>query len=1142
MTTKTCGCSAESCGCCEGTQALTPEPVWNRPGLSALAARVGTHGTFFETMKARLASFQPLRSLTTRDPGDPAVALLDGWATIGDVLSFYQERIANEGYLRTATERRSVLELARLVGYAPRPGVASTVFLAYTLEDKQTDPVEIPIGARSQSIPGPGESPQTFETTEKLVARSDWNNLKPRMTQPQQIALLPLPSAQSATSPVPAPPVPAATSPTAATAVSPPPLPPPSATTTDVNTDTIYFQGTATNLKPNDPLLFAHSDGKTQVLRYVFSVEADFTKSWTKVILQGAKTDPQAQQKSRGASSDFDHLIGPLARPPSIPPRNSAALKRDTSTALAANRDALPQLVAAFKPEISADLYKAWANAAVMDPPSVSVHTFRVQATPFGSNAPLRPITDSKGKVVGHDEWPLSGAATIRIEFETMARPVTVLFAHGKQTSQVTLPSGRTGRFALGSSETCNFIKVTDEMSYSFEFRGIVESKIVITAKIDDIGGSTVAFSTRGAQGNLVIGVKIGNSAEVNVRRGQTLHYSVNEQQMALSLSEDVELTVEVISPLPTDAKNILYMDTLYPLIVAKTWVVIIRGNAMKPEVTHVKSVQSISKADYGITGKSTQLTLVEDWLTKDDIDLSSLRETTVFAQSEELRVAEKPYENKDPKTRHAVGSPSDVLGAEIELEDLYDGLKSGRWIIVSGERSDIKTGVNDKSGNPIAGVRASELVMLAGVEQGYDPALPGDQVHSTLILTNALEFTYKRSTVTIYGNVAKATNGETRNETLGGGDGSKPLQTFSLKQPPITFVPAPSVSGVESTLKVYVNNVEWHEVDTLAGLGPRDRKFVTKTDDDGKTTVIFGNGDEGSRLPTGVENVKAVYRNGLGKGGNVQAEQISMLMTRPLGVKGVINPLRASGGADKERSDQIRENAPMPVMALERLVSLQDYADFTRTFAGIAKADARHLSDGKRELVHLTIAGADDIPIDTNSELYANLLGGLQTFGDPDLPVRVELRELLVLVLSANVQLNSDYLWEPVSAAIRNMLLATFGFQKRALGQPVWLSEVVSKIQNIEGVAYVDVDTFGGLPEKISDNDDKSNKKLTGNRRLLTLAEMADEVQKLSARREPAQRVNVNLADFHQSSFQPAQLAIFIPTVPATLILNQIK
>jgi hypothetical protein len=39
------------------------------------------------------------------------------------------------GYLCTATERRSVLELARLLGYKLRPGVAATVYLAYTMDE-----------------------------------------------------------------------------------------------------------------------------------------------------------------------------------------------------------------------------------------------------------------------------------------------------------------------------------------------------------------------------------------------------------------------------------------------------------------------------------------------------------------------------------------------------------------------------------------------------------------------------------------------------------------------------------------------------------------------------------------------------------------------------------------------------------------------------------------------------------------------------------------------------------------------------------------------------------------------------------------------------------------------------------------------
>src|SRR3954453_8649102 len=159
------------CGCCEGVEVLTPAKIWNRPGLSAIPYRVATHGTFFETMEARLSGLfldiltdqvdeqnrpitrriYPLKDLQTRDRSDPAIALLDAWATVGDVLTFYQERIANEGYLRTATERRSILELARLVGYKLRPGVSASVYLAYTLEQDQA--ATIPVGTRAQSVP-----------------------------------------------------------------------------------------------------------------------------------------------------------------------------------------------------------------------------------------------------------------------------------------------------------------------------------------------------------------------------------------------------------------------------------------------------------------------------------------------------------------------------------------------------------------------------------------------------------------------------------------------------------------------------------------------------------------------------------------------------------------------------------------------------------------------------------------------------------------------------------------------------------------------------------------------------------------------------------------------------------------------------
>ena len=95
------------------------------------------------------------------------------------MLTFYQERIANEGYLRTATERRSILELAALIGYQLNPGVAANAHLAFQVDDAAGAPASaiVPRGMRVQSVPGQGELPQPFETSEEITARVEWNAL-----------------------------------------------------------------------------------------------------------------------------------------------------------------------------------------------------------------------------------------------------------------------------------------------------------------------------------------------------------------------------------------------------------------------------------------------------------------------------------------------------------------------------------------------------------------------------------------------------------------------------------------------------------------------------------------------------------------------------------------------------------------------------------------------------------------------------------------------------------------------------------------------------------------------------------------------------------------------------------------------------
>ena len=89
------------CGCCLGLTAATPVEVFNRPGLAAIAYRPGTHPLFKRSMLAALSRYPALAGLGTRDDDDFSIALLDAWATVADVLTFYGERIANESYLPT---------------------------------------------------------------------------------------------------------------------------------------------------------------------------------------------------------------------------------------------------------------------------------------------------------------------------------------------------------------------------------------------------------------------------------------------------------------------------------------------------------------------------------------------------------------------------------------------------------------------------------------------------------------------------------------------------------------------------------------------------------------------------------------------------------------------------------------------------------------------------------------------------------------------------------------------------------------------------------------------------------------------------------------------------------------------------------
>jgi predicted phage baseplate assembly protein len=83
-----------------------------------------------EELIARIQDRVP--NWTGSDPADFGIALVEAFAYMGDLLSYYIDRTANEAFLTTATQRESVLNIAQTYGYVPAGYRAATVELEFS--------------------------------------------------------------------------------------------------------------------------------------------------------------------------------------------------------------------------------------------------------------------------------------------------------------------------------------------------------------------------------------------------------------------------------------------------------------------------------------------------------------------------------------------------------------------------------------------------------------------------------------------------------------------------------------------------------------------------------------------------------------------------------------------------------------------------------------------------------------------------------------------------------------------------------------------------------------------------------------------------------------------------------------------------
>ena len=954
----------QPCGGCAGAAQVTPEAIANRPALASIAYRAGRYATFKASMLAALSdpAFHALAPLRTRDTADFSIALLDAWAVALDILTFYQERFANEAYLRTAADQRSVFELARLVGYAPSPGVAASAVLAFTLSGAPGSPdnVLIPAGSRVQSVPGPGQTAQIFETSADLTAVIGWNALPAQTTIRWQLA------------------------------------------GSDTST---RISGTANNINRGDALLF---------------VRAQDGQSAGTEDGQPAGTGPTDFYAGQPAAASGDH-------------RDRAGLRRGSQgedpPAIRAVGDF--HYVTAVTPDPVSGNTQIWWDEPLSDAftkgdnaGNVCLYAFRKKAALYGVQAP-DPRTLSGPRIAEVPGYYAPSLKTAQHGDTPPARPGDTpparqdqwIYQSTGRGNQINLDASYPGLAPPAAGPPQWVVLTRPDDTAFFRIGAVAETSpgyYTLTAKTTQLtltGGQSVPKDS-------------SFSASDSLEGGQSMpkdsSFSVSDSLKAFVCdTPNVTAYVQSVPLTPADLPLTAWSQSSeYPLEPGMLTPV----SDSKFPVTGGQQIAAGQPV--GVSGKCLRIqvsggTFVPaGWSGGSEAAVGQVFVTGSF-----------PPATDPEKTQNLLWTVTTVSGVPGTLS-------------VPG---DMFTLLPAAAADPQAG----EAAVVQSVSVSGDIAI--------LTLTSPLASIYDASTVTVNANAVAATNGHTIQEILGSGDAANPALQFTLKQGPLTYLPTPSGGGTQSTLQVWVNNLQWHETASLLTSGPADRVFVTSMNTVGHTVVQFGNGVHGARTPTGTANVRAVYRTGIGGGGMVSARQLTQPLDRPQGLSSVTNPGPASGAADPHTAGRARTSAPLPTLTVGRVISLEDYQNYALGFAGVAKALASWTWFGSVRGVFLTLAGHGGAQLGSTDPVITGLAGAISLCSDPHVPLQLVSYVPVLFTFNATVVVDqANYDPGQVLAQVWQQVSAAFAFDQRRLGQDLAASEIIQVIQQVAGVTAV--------------------------------------------------------------------------------------
>ena len=254
-----------------------------------------------------------------------------------------------------------------------------------------------------------------------------------------------------------------------------------------------------------------------------------------------------------------------------------------------------------------------------------------------------------------------------------------------------------------------------------------------------------------------------------------------------------------------------------------------------------------------------------------------------------------------------------------------------------------------------------------------------------------------------------------------------------------------------------------------LESFGPNDKvvevRFYADT-----VSLRFGNDVNGVAPGAGMK-LTFTYRKGGGIRGRIGVNQIDTVRAVTNDITSVTANVRfrnivpSTGGTDRETIEQAKKRAPREYAVRNNIVTAEDYAQASLSFAhpsfgSIKKAISAVYTNINANQVRLYVLaeGTTSRPVTASVGLKTALKTYLEEFNVLTDEVVVDDGAIKLVDIELNVIVSrgadASIVKEKVEAAISDF----FNIEEWDMGQPLFVSNLVNTLENIEGVAYIDL------------------------------------------------------------------------------------